>query len=130
MFQRLAYLSQYQSTNQVSQEIFSIYSKEYSAGIHGKEYTCIPNLIVHRFMAKKENKPSIDFAFGKENYVLVIIAIALIFIGFVCMSGGGSKDPAVWDPSIFSFRRITLAPILVIGGFVVAVVAVLKKSKE
>lgn len=81
-------------------------------------------------MAKKENKPTIDFAFGRENYVLMLIAIALIFIGFVCMAGGGSDDPSIWDPSIFSFRRITLAPILVISGLVVAVVAVLKKSKE
>ena len=81
-------------------------------------------------MAKKENKPTIDFAFGRENYVLMLIAIALIFIGFVCMAGGGSSDPSIWDPSIFSFRRITLAPILVISGLVVAVVAVLKKSKD
>lgn len=91
------------------------------------------HLYLHEFQRKwlkKENKPTIDFAFGRENYVLMLIAIALIFIGFVCMAGGGSSDPSIWDPSIFSFRRITLAPILVISGLVVAVVAVLKKSKE
>lgn len=81
-------------------------------------------------MSKKENKSSLDFAFGKENYILTIAAIVLIIIGFACMVGGGSKDPSVWDPSIFSFRRVTLAPILVISGFVVGVFAVMKKSKE
>lgn len=82
-------------------------------------------------MAKKENKaPQQDFAFGRENYVIMLIGIALIFIGFVCMSGGESTDPAVFNPEIFSFRRITLAPILVMLGFAVEVYAIVKKSKE
>ncbi len=82
-------------------------------------------------MAKKEIKDqSQDFAFGKENYTIMLIGIAVIIIGFVCMSGGPSKDPSVFDPDIFSFRRITLAPILVILGFVIEIYAVLKKSKE
>ena len=81
-------------------------------------------------MAKKEIKPTIDFPFGRENYVLMIAGLAIIFLGFILMSGGGSEDPAVWDPSIFSFRRITLAPILVISGFVIEIFAIMKKSKE
>jgi uncharacterized membrane protein YqjE len=82
-------------------------------------------------MAKKETKTTIiDFPFGRENYVLMFAGIALIFIGFFLMSGGGSSDPAVWDPSIFSFTRITLAPLLVIAGFVVEVWAIMKKSKD
>lgn len=82
-------------------------------------------------MAKKEIKsPQQDFAFGKENYVIMLIGIALIIIGFACMVGGESKDPAVFNPEIFSFRRITLAPILVILGFVVEVYAIVRKSKE
>lgn len=81
-------------------------------------------------MAKKEIKPTIDFPFGRENYVLMLIGIAIIFLGFVLMNGGGSDDPAVWDPSIFSFRRITLAPILVISGFVIEIFAIMKKTKE
>ena len=81
-------------------------------------------------MAKKEVKPTIDFPFGRENYVLMIAGLAIIFLGFILMSGGGSEDPAVWDPSIFSFRRITLAPILVISGFVIEIFAIMKKSKE
>ncbi len=82
-------------------------------------------------MAKKEIKPAQqDFAFGKENYIIMLIGIAVIFIGFACMSGGGSSDPAGFNPELFSFRRITLAPILVILGFVIEVYAIVKKSKE
>jgi uncharacterized membrane protein len=81
-------------------------------------------------MSKKESKQSIDFPFGKENYTLLLIGLALIFIGFVAMAGGGSTDPAVWDPSIFSPMRITVAPILVIAGFIVEVFAIIKKSKD
>ncbi|MCX6290650.1 MAG: DUF3098 domain-containing protein [Bacteroidetes bacterium] len=82
-------------------------------------------------MAKKEEKhPTQDFAFGKENYIIMLVGIAVIILGFACMSGGPSKDPNVFDPDIFSFRRITLAPILVILGFIIEVYAVLKKSKE
>jgi len=80
---------------------------------------------------KKEIKRGVvDFAFGRENYMLMLIGIGLIVLGFVLMSGGGSGDPAVWNPDIFSFRRITLAPVLVILGFVVEVIAIVKKSKD
>ena len=84
-----------------------------------------------KIMAKKELKDHTqDFAFGKENYTIMLIGIGVIILGFICMSGGGSKDPGVFDPDIFSFRRITLAPILVVLGFVIEIYAVLKKSKE
>ncbi|HPD53684.1 MAG: DUF3098 domain-containing protein [Bacteroidota bacterium] len=81
-------------------------------------------------MAKKETKSTIDFPFGRENYVLMLIGIVVIFIGFALMAGGGSDDPAVWNPEIFSARRITVAPIVVMIGFVIEVVAIVKKSKE
>ena len=81
-------------------------------------------------MAKKVGKAVEDFPFGKENYIIMLVGLAVIFVGFILMSGGGSQDPKIWDPSIFSFRRITLAPILVIAGFVIEVYAILKKSKE
>ncbi len=81
-------------------------------------------------MAKKEIKVVNDFAFGKENYVWMLIGIGCIFLGFVLMSGGGSKDPNVFNPDIFSFRRITLAPIVVLIGFIIEIYAILKKAKE
>ena len=81
-------------------------------------------------MAKKEIKPVNDFAFGRENYMWMLIGIACILAGFILMSGGGSKDPNVFNPDIFSFRRITLAPIVVFIGFLIEIYAILKKTKE
>ena len=84
----------------------------------------------HHSMAKKETKISLDFPFGRENYILMFIGIGFIFIGFWCMSGGATTDPKIWNPELFSFRRITLAPILVIMGFIIEAFAILKKSKS
>ena len=82
-------------------------------------------------MAKKETtKPVIDFAFGRENYVLMLIGIAFIFLGFILMAGGGDKNPAVWDASVFSTQRITIAPLLVVAGFVIEVFAVIRRPKD
>lgn len=69
------------------------------------------------------------FALGKENYFLVLIGLALILIGFLLMIGGNSKDPNVFSEEIFSFRRLTLAPILIIAGYVVEIFAIMKKPK-
>lgn len=73
---------------------------------------------------------SIDFAFTKENYRLMLIGLALLALGFILMIGGGSKDPAEFSPAIFNFQRITLAPILILAGFVVEIFAIMKKSKD
>jgi hypothetical protein len=79
-------------------------------------------------MAKKESKQALDFAFGKENYKWMLIGIVIIFLGFILMAGGGSKDPSVFNPDIFSFRRITLAPIVAMIGFLIEIYAILKKA--
>lgn len=71
-----------------------------------------------------------DFAFGKENFILIGIAVAIIVIGFVLMSGGGSEDGVSFNPEIFGARRIVLAPIVTFIGFALMVVAILKKSKD
>ena len=52
-----------------------------------------------------------DFAFGKENFILIAGAVVLIIIGFILMSGGGSDD-ATFNPEIFSTRRIVVAPLV------------------
>lgn len=72
----------------------------------------------------------ITFAFGKENYKLLIIGVILLAVGFISMVGGGSEDPTKFNPEIFSSQRITVAPIIVLAGFGVVLMAVLKKSKE
>lgn len=80
---------------------------------------------------KNTSSPSdIDFAFGKENYVIMLIGIGVIILGFALMSGGRSSDPALFNPEIFSFRRITLAPFIVLVGFGIEIYAILKKSKS
>lgn len=70
------------------------------------------------------------FLFDKTNYYIMLAGLALILLGFVLMSGGKSTDPHVFNKEeIYSFRRITLAPILIIAGFVVEVVAIMRKPK-
>jgi len=71
-----------------------------------------------------------QFAFGKENYRLMLIGLALIVVGFLLMVGGGSDDPSRFNPEIFSFRRITLAPILILAGYGVEIFAIMKKPKD
>lgn len=63
--------------------------------------------------------------FGKKNYLIMGIGLAVIAIGFILMSGGGSDNPAVFDASIFNFRRIHLAPALVLIGFAIEIYTIL-----
>lgn len=70
------------------------------------------------------------FAFGKENYRLLLIGLAFIVVGFILMIGGGSDDPNQFSYAIFDFRRLTLAPILVLAGYVIEIFAIMKKPKE
>ena len=57
-----------------------------------------------------------QFLFQSNNYRMLLIAIAVIALGFILMVGGGSKDPTVFNPEMFNFRRIRLAPTVVIIG--------------
>lgn len=79
-------------------------------------------------VADKQVK-SAEFAFGRENYKLLFIGLALILVGFLLMIGGGSDDPNIFSDKIFNFRRLTLAPILVLAGYVVEIFAIMKKPK-
>jgi membrane-bound ClpP family serine protease len=81
-------------------------------------------------MSKKKKDPKQQFAFSKENYKLLIIGIAVIIIGFILMVGGKAESPEQFNPDVFSFRRITLAPIVVLGGFAFVIYAIMKKPKE
>jgi len=68
--------------------------------------------------------------FGKENYRWMLIGLVLILLGLLLMIGGKSKDPNVFDTSeVYSFRRITIAPILILGGLALEIVGIFKKSK-
>lgn len=71
-----------------------------------------------------------EFAFGKENFRLLFIGLAFIAVGFILMIGGGSDDPNVFSPAIFDFQRITLAPILILTGYVIEIFAIMKKPRD
>ena len=82
-------------------------------------------------MAKKnEEIERAEFALGTENYRLLILGFVIILIGFLLMQGGKSTNPNEFNPEIFSFRRITLAPIVVLAGFIFEIYAIMKKPKE
>ena len=80
-------------------------------------------------MAKKEIKET-GFALGKENYKLMAIGFAVIVLGFILLAGGGSDDPNVFSEDIFSFRRLTIAPIVLLAGFIFEIYAIMKKPKD
>ena len=75
-----------------------------------------------------EKKPM--FAFGKENYRLLLIGLAVIVLGFILMIGGGSDDPNKFNFDLFNFQRLTLAPVLILAGFVIEIFAIMKKPKQ
>jgi hypothetical protein len=79
---------------------------------------------------KKMDEKPVEFAFGKENYILLLIGLVLIILGFVLMMGGGSKDPKVFNEEVFNTQRLTVAPILILAGFVVEIFAIIKKPKD
>jgi len=79
---------------------------------------------------KKEAEANKKFIFEKENYKFMIIGLAVIALGFILMAGGGSDDPEVFNPEIFSWRRIRLAPTVVLIGFAIEVYAILLKPKS
>ena len=75
-----------------------------------------------------QEKKSIEF-FGKHNFVWMIVGAVLIIVGMLAMIGGKSADPNVFDPNeVYSFRRITIAPVLIIAGFIVEIFAIFKKK--
>ncbi len=78
----------------------------------------------------KNNEKLTEFAFPKENYKFLIASVVVIVIGYALMVGGGSDDPNVFNPEIFSARRITVAPVLVLLGFAGVGYSILKKPKK
>ena len=69
-----------------------------------------------------------DFVFKKKNYILLIGGLVLILAGIFLMMGGESEDPNVFSEDIFNFQRLTLAPILIVSGFVLEIFAIMLKS--
>lgn len=78
---------------------------------------------------KEQKTTHRDFALTRENYKLLGIGFVVIIIGFILMSGGGSADEYSFSEDIYSFRRTTLAPIVVLAGFIFEIYAIMKKPK-
>ena len=74
---------------------------------------------------KVDQQPKQEFIFQKKNYMFMFIGLGCIALGFILMSGGGSDDPNVFNPEIYNFRRIGLAPTLVLLGLGIEIYAIL-----
>lgn len=82
-------------------------------------------------MAKEKKDNDKQFALGKENFIILGIGFIVIVIGYLLMAGGGGDDPNVFNESeLYSFRRITLAPIVIMIGFIIEGYAIMKKPKK
>lgn len=86
--------------------------------------------------SKKQPKPPVKrdshaiFLFARENYLIMFLGLGIIIVGFLLMVGGGSSDPNQFHPDqVYSWRRITLAPIVVLIGLLVEIYAIMKKPK-
>ncbi len=77
-----------------------------------------------------EKASTMQFAFEKENYKWMLVGLALIVAGFLLMIGGGSDDPHVFNEKIFNFQRLTLAPLLILAGYVVEIFAIMKRPRD
>jgi hypothetical protein len=78
-------------------------------------------------MKNNEQKP--DFLFDQINYKFLLIGIGVIALGFLLMAGGGSTEPNVFNEDVFSFRRIRLAPTVVLIGFGITIYSIFKNPK-
>ena len=76
-----------------------------------------------------KEKNNLDFAFTKQNYMLLLTGVALICAGLLLMIGGGSDDPTIFSDKIFDSQRLTLAPVLIAAGFIVEIFAIMHKPK-
>ena len=76
-----------------------------------------------------KEKNNLDFAFTKQNYMLLLVGVALICAGLLLMIGGGSDDPTIFSDKIFDSQRLTIAPVLIATGFIVEIFAIMHKPK-
>ncbi len=82
-------------------------------------------------MITKKSPPVVNPLFGKENFIWMLAGVVVMAVGFFVMAGGKSADPTKFnDNEIYSFTRITLAPFLIIAGFIIEIFAIMKKPKE
>lgn len=78
---------------------------------------------------KQEEDNNISLSFSLINYILMVVGIVILAIGYMLLAGGGSDDPNVFNPAMFDNRRLFVAPILIVLGFVIEIVAIMFKKK-
>lgn len=76
---------------------------------------------------KTPNPKMFDFAFGRKNYILMIAGLVVLAIGYLLIAGGGSTDPDVFSYGLFNTRRLLIAPLVILAGFVVEIFAIMTK---
>jgi len=81
-------------------------------------------------MSKKMTEKKSEMALEKQNYRLLAIAFIIVVIGFLLMTGSSNEDPQIFNEDIYSFRRITLAPLVVLFGFLFGIYAIMKKPAD
>lgn len=83
-------------------------------------------------MDKKEETPNnkLGFAFSRPNYILMAAGLVVLALGYILLSGGGSDDPNQFNPAMFDYRRLVVAPILIVAGFVVEILAIMYKKDK
>ena len=79
--------------------------------------------------SKEQNNSDMQLAFGKLNYILMGVGLMVLALGYILLAGGGSNDPNVFNPAMFDVRRLYVAPILIVLGFVIEIVAIMYKKK-
>lgn len=79
---------------------------------------------------QEENGNRFQFAFSRINYILMIAGLVILALGYILLSGGGSDDPNTFNPAMFDNRRLVVAPILIVVGFVVEILAIMYKGKK
>ena len=78
----------------------------------------------------EENNNNIQLPFGKINYILMGVGIIILALGYILLSGGGSDDPNQFNPAMFDNRRLYLAPILIVVGFIIEIAAIMYKKRD
>ena len=84
--------------------------------------------VVSKGLDAKKHETS--FAFGIKNYILLIAGVVILFLGYICLSGGGSDDPAVFNDSLFDTRRLVIAPLLIVSGLIVEIFAIMIRPHD
>lgn len=79
--------------------------------------------------SKEQNNSDMQLVFGKLNYILMGVGLVVLALGYILLAGGGSDDPNVFNPAMFDVRRLYVAPILIVLGFVIEIVAIMYKKK-